>query len=419
MINSFGKYLAGKVLFTFFIFHCFLQLTVQAQTNHLKPTAAKPQPQAQTVAEPPNPYMETDKIALLIPDSLTRSTEAISSYIKLNFRSNGDKVRAAFIWVARNIRYDVPNMYAINYYEKKEDKIAKPLQTRQGICENYAALFTDICQKTGIPSFVVEGYVKLGEQVSNLPHAWCVAKIDTAWYLFDPTWASGYVNNGAFVPKINNDFYKASPSNFIQAHMPFDLIWQLLYHPVSFTDFNNGRVKEDSGRAYFNFPDSIAVYEKQKPADRDQATYTRIDNNGAKNAQVFNQLLYIRQSIEETKINLYNAAVVDYNNAINNFNEFIRYRNKQFNPIRPDAEIQAMLDSASGSYNLAKMKLSQIKDPGPNIQNMMDPMQRQLNDFSAQLEEQEVWLAKYFSKGKSGRRGMFYQKLNFFGKPVN
>lgn len=51
-------------------------------------------------------------------------------------------------------------MYAINYYEKKEDKIAKPLQTRQGICENYAALFTDICQKAGILAFVVEGYVK-------------------------------------------------------------------------------------------------------------------------------------------------------------------------------------------------------------------------------------------------------------------
>ena len=32
-----------------------------------------------------------------------------------------------------------------------------------------------------------------------------------------------------------------------------------------------------------------------------------------------------------------------------------------------------------------------------------------MNDFSEQLEEQEVWLAKYFSKGKSGRKGMFYK----------
>ncbi len=100
-----------------------------------------------------------------------------------------------------NIRYDVPNMYSVDYYEKKEDKIARPLQTRQGICENYAVLFVDICQKAGIPSFVVNGYVKLNGQLQDLSHAWCVAKIDTGWYLFDPTWASGYINNGGFCPK--------------------------------------------------------------------------------------------------------------------------------------------------------------------------------------------------------------------------
>jgi len=418
MKNSFQKRQIGKVLLVFFACHYFLQLPVNAQIKHQKPAAVKPKPQPQMPPELPNPYAEIDKKALLIPDSLTKSTESISSYINANFRLNQDKVRAAFIWVASNIRYDVPNMYAINYYEKKEDKIAKPLQTRQGICENYAALFTDICQKAGIPGFVVEGYVKLNNQVSNLSHAWCVARIDSSWYLFDPTWASGYVFNGTFVPKINNAFYEAGPSNFIQAHMPFDCIWQLLYHPVSFTDFNDGIVKENTSTAVFNFPDSIAAYEKQNQGERDQASYTRIDNNGAKNAQVFNQLLYIRHSIEETKTNQYNEAVANYNNAINNFNGFIRYRNKQFSQMRPDADIQAMLDSASGPYNLAKMKLSQIKNPGPNILGLMGPLQKQMNDFSEQLEEQEIWLAKYFSKGKSGRRGMF-TKVTWFGMPLN
>jgi hypothetical protein len=130
-------------------------------------------------------------------------------------------------------------------------------------------------------------------------------------------------------------------------------------------------------------------------------------------------MLYLRQEIEQSKIDQYNTAVAWLNDAVNNFNDFIRYRNKQFTPMRPDAEIQAMLDSASNPYSLAKATLSQIKDPGPNITNMMGPMHRQMKDFSDQLEEQEVWLAKYFSKGKSGRRNMFYTKLNFFGKPVN
>lgn len=200
--------------------------------------------------------------------------------------------------------------------------------------------------------------------------------------------------------------------------MPFDPLWQLLYHPVSFIDFNNGTVKEDATRAFFNFPDSIVVYEKQNETERDQASYTRTDNNGAKNAQVFNRLLYIRQMIEQTKIDQYNTAVAYLNDAVSNFNDFIRYRNKQFTPMRPDAGIQAMLDSASNPYSLAKMQLSRIKDPGPNITGTMGSLQKQMNDFSQQLEEQEVWLAKYFSKGKSGRKGMF-TKVTWFGIPVN
>ena len=60
----------------------------------------------------------------------------------------------------------------------------------------------------------MEGYVKMGNQVVSLSHAWCVARIDTTWDLFDPTWAAGYINNGAFVPKLNNAFYKSEPYAF-------------------------------------------------------------------------------------------------------------------------------------------------------------------------------------------------------------
>lgn len=417
MINFFVMRPVRKFFFTFFIFHGLL-LTVQAQAKKPKPGAVNLQPKPQVVTELPNPYAEIDKKALLIPDSLTKSTDAIAAYIKANFHLNQDKVRAAFIWVASNIRYDVTNMYAINYYEKLEDKIAKPLQFRKGICENYAALFTDICQKSGISAFVINGYVKLNNQLSNLSHAWSVAQIDTTWYLFDPTWASGYVNNGEFFPKINNTFFETSPSNFIKDHMPFDCLWQLLYHPVSFTEFNNGRVAENLNGLYFNYPDSIILYEKQTQAEREKASYTRIDNNGPKNGQVFNWLEFLRQKIEQTKVNQYNTAVAEFNDGIANFNEFIRYRNKQFSPMRPDPEIQAMLDSASGPFNMAKVKLKHIVDPGPNIQGEMNTLGKQMNAFSDQLEEQEVWLAKYFAKSKSGRKGMF-TKVTWFGIPVN
>ena len=53
-------------------------------------------------------------------------------------------------------------------------------------------------------------------------------------------------------------------------------------------------------------------------------------------------------------------------------------------------EVKATLDSTSDPYNQAKIKLSQIKNPCPNIVGLMGPLQKQMNDFSEQLEEQEV-----------------------------
>src|SRR5690242_8445348 len=174
-----------------------------------------------------NPYAAIDKKALQLPDSLTKTTDQIAGYINSNFVTDSEKSRAIFIWVASNIQYDIDNMFAINFYEKKEDKIEKPLRTRKGICENYASLFTDICIKSGIKSFVIEGYTKQNGFAAYIPHAWSAALIDSSWFLFDPTWGSGYVSDGKFFKKINNDDYKAIPATFIKSHITFDYMGQL------------------------------------------------------------------------------------------------------------------------------------------------------------------------------------------------
>ena len=162
-----------------------------------------------------NEYAAVDKKALQMPDSLTLNTNDIAAYINANFKTEKDKARAIFIWIASNIQYDIDNMFAINFYEPKAEKIAKPLKTRKGICENYAALFTDICSKSGIKSYLIEGYTKQNGFTDYIPHAWCAAKIDSNWFMFDPTWGSGYVNNGKFYRKINNDYYKVNPLQLI------------------------------------------------------------------------------------------------------------------------------------------------------------------------------------------------------------
>lgn len=371
-----------------------------------------------------NEYAAIDKKALLLPDSLTTSTDQIASYININFSTSKEKTRAIFIWVASTIQYDIDNMFAINFYEKKEDKIAKPLRTKKGICENYASLFTDICLKSGIKSYVIEGYTNQKGTTDYFLHAWCAALIDSSWFLFDPTWGSGYVNGGKFVKKINNDYYKVNPETLIKSHMPFDYLWQFLNYPVSNQQFYEGKRQQNKNNPYFNFNDTLQVYEKQNHIEQLISSAYRVEKNGVKNSMVFDRLWHIKLEIENDRqnrtINLYNSAASDYNDGINDFNDFINYRNKQFTPKKTDEEIQNMIDVVDKKLKEAKSKTEQISNADENTINIVRQLTKSIDDASSQLKEQQEWLKIYFNKGKYGRKSMFYdRKATWFGIPLN
>ncbi len=369
-----------------------------------------------------NEFSAIDKKALQLPDSLTKTTDLIASYINSNFSTDKDKSRAIYIWVASNIQYDIDNMFAINFYEKKEEKISKPLRTRKGICENYASLFTDICIKSGLKSFVIEGYTKQNGFTDYIPHAWSATLIDTSWFLFDPTWGSGYVNGGKFFKKINNDYFKVKATTLIKSHIPFDYLWQFLNYPITNQEFYEGKTQQNKTKPYFSFKDTIQVYEKQSQIDQLTSSAYRVEKNGVKNSLVFDRLQHLKLAIENDRqaktIDLYNSAVVDYNDGINGLNDFINYRNKQFIPKKTDPEIQAMIDVADNKLKEAKDKLGQISNHDINTSNMIRQLTKSIDDASTQITEQQNWLKLYFSKGKSGRKSMFY-KVTWFGLPLN
>jgi transglutaminase/protease-like cytokinesis protein 3 len=371
-----------------------------------------------------NEFATIDTKALRLPDSLTRTTTDISKYIIANFKTDQEKTRAIFIWVASNIQYDIDNMFAINFYESKEEKIAKPLKTRKGICENYAGLFSDICSKSNIKSFVIEGYTKQNGFADYIPHAWCAAFIDNSWFMFDPTWGSGYINGGKFYKRINNEYYKASPSTLIKSHMPFDYLWQFLNYPITNQEFYEGKTIQNKSKPFFNYPDSIKVYEEQNHINQLISSAYRVEKNGVKNSLVFDRLQHLKLEIENDVqnriINLYNSAAANYNEGINEFNNFIQYRNKQFTPVKPDADIQKMIDTVNTSLEEAKNKLSQINNPNANTMALISQLNKSIVEASTHVKEQQEWLTLYFSKGKSKRKSMFYErKITWFGIPIN
>lgn len=382
---------------------------------------------------PPALYASVDFRARQMPDSMTYSSESIAKYVCANFQTNTDRIRAIFIWMASNIDYDVENMYAINFNETKEDIIAKPLQRRKGICVNYAMLFNDICTRAGIRSYVVLGYTKQNGFAAYIPHAWCSALIDSAWYMFDPTWGSGYCSEGRFYRKINEDYFKCPPSLFISSHMPFDPLWEFLNYRVTNQEFYDGSVQQNFGKQYFHYIDSIAVYEREDSLAQLYGSEARITANGLKNSMIFQWLTHVKVEIENIKImrenekakkenerqnkmvEIYNQSANTFSDGVLLFNLFIDYRNKQFTPLKPDAQIQAMIDTAMQSMVSARAILAGVKDPPPAIVPMAAKLGTAIDSAISNVEDQRKWLKDYFSRSKARRRYAFYTNLNVAG----
>jgi hypothetical protein len=372
-------------------------------------------------AQKSNGFTNIDIKALLIPENLTHNTKDIADWVNTNFQSETDKSRAIFIWVAGYLEYDVDNMFAINFNEQANDRIEKALKTRKGICEDYAVLYNDICSKAGIKSYLVEGYTKQNGFADYLPHAWCAAKIDTSWYLFDPTWGSGYVSKGKFYSRINNDYFKAQPAAFIKSHIPFDPLWEFLNYPVTNKEFYDGKFQEDKSKPFFDYNDSIEKFNHQTELEQWISAALRIESNGMKNSMIFSYYENMKRNIEITKqneiiarqneeVHKYNASLDDYNIGITALNDFIQYRNKQFNPMKSDHDIQAMIDSADVRLISARSKLDNISDPPENIKSSVTRLSKSIDDGIKQKNEFQDFLNKYFSKGKFGRKQMFYTK---------
>ena len=356
-----------------------------------------------------------------MPTDLSASTTGIAAYINRNFNTESDKVRAAFYWTASNISYDIDNLASIDFNVISEDKIKNTIQTKKGVCIHYAEVFNDIVSKVGFKSYVISGYTKQNGKVDILSHAWCAVKIDTVWWLFDPTWGAGYVQNKKFFKKINNLYYKVPPSQYIATHMPFDFLWQFLNYTVTNQDFIDGKTQPDKTQPNFDFASQIAEYDRTSDLDKCRTTLIRMQKNGIKNSLIQQTILYKKSEVDAMQNNeamtKMEAISSEYNQAIVLLNDFIYYRNNRFKPLLTDDAIKEMI-------NIPKQKImdcqNRIYEIGAynhnNIENVKS-FKKALTDVLNQIEVQEKFVKEYLSKSKLARQAMF-SKITWFGIPV-
>jgi hypothetical protein len=359
-----------------------------------------------------------DKQTSKIPANSCISTDLIAKYINSSFKTENEKIRAVFYWTASNISYDIDNMFAINFNETSENKIKKSIETRKGVCINYAEIFNEIANKVGLKSVIIEGYTRQNGFSDYVPHAWCGANIDGKWYVFDPTWGSGYVSNGKFIKKINNYYFKTEPGKIITSHIPFDYLWQFSNYPITNQEFYNGKTLINKSKKYFDYENEILKYEKLTEIDKLIGSAERIEKNGVKNAMIFDRLSYKKREIENKRFEDFNHIVTLYNEGVNEFNAFIDYRNKQFKPIVSDDEIKKMIDAPKNKLINCQDLLNNLGPVDKSNLSNVNAVRKGLVDIIRQAEEQEMFVVKYLSKSRIARKSMF-TKVSWFGIPLN
>ncbi len=346
-------------------------------------------------------YAAIDRIALSIPSSQANSTSDIASYIKSHFKKGEEKVRAAFTWVATNIRYDAAHLHWVVLNEDHEERVTWAMERKKGVCENFAAIFTDICLKSGLRAFFVEGYTRTNGSMDRSGHAWSAVSIDNKWYLYDPTWDAGFNSNGIFVNRTASNYFQVAPATFIETHMPFDPIFQFLNYPISFDDFSKGFTKARNQLSFFNYTDSIVAYEKLNPLSKYTNAAIRIEKNGSPTQMTSTKLKQLRMEKEiiyqEEDADLYNSAIEDYKQAIGNFKTYLNYRNNQFLPERPYAETETMLDEIIQQISVASKKLSRVNETKATLALNTGDVEKVLNDLAAKVEAEKIFLRNYFS----------------------
>lgn len=350
-----------------------------------------------------------------MPSDFNQSMDDISKYIKTNFETESDRIRAVYYWTVKTISYDVDNMFEVKFDEKLQDRIARAFNDKKGVCFDYANIFNQLATSVGIKSVVVNGYTKWNKvKVDNLSHSWNAARIDDKWYLFDPTWGSGYVVNGIFTRRPDDKHFKVDPELMINTHMPFDYLWQLREYPISNQEFIEGVYTGDDAKQKFDYANEIIRFESLPRIDQLKEVSDRIEKGGMRNQHISQAFVYAktawRNENEREKGKKYTEIIDQFNRVNKQLNDFIHYRNKQFQPLVSDEEIKRKIQEPIDSLIKCQEVLSDFeKEVSSANKSSVENLRKTISQTLERANEHLQFVNLYLTKPILVRKTMFYK----------
>jgi len=359
-----------------------------------------------------------------IPEEATTSPSALAKWLKTHTSSQQALQQALFNWMAGHIAYDVDNMNRVSSYRDSAAAMLKTLQTRRGLCTDYAVLYAQVCKEAGITAIVVTGYALEHDiMVPTGSHDWVVVKNGSQWTITDPTWGAGAVDNGRFVQRTNWTWFQASPQIAVKTHMPYDPMWQMLSFPLRHDELGSGAFPAAARRPVFAYSDSLQAWFRQSRLERLQHASARIRRfGGAANPFIMTELDWMDQSIavlagnqeieaRNRRVDQFNALNREYTEIVKSYNEYVGFKNRQFMPEVQDVVLRKMIDGIAGRLNAAEASLSGLKTGDDGLKQNREELEDAISGLKGKVGNEQVFVGKYLKTEKAKRRELFYVQV--------
>lgn len=316
------------------------------------------------------------------------STSELASIINEKYPDSLSKISAAYAWVTSNIRYSNKGIFAMNNSINPRDEIDMAFKNRSGVCENFAAIFTDLCRKMGFRSEVIHGYANHNDNSDDDGHSWAVVFVDNDWFLFDPTWDIGKTSGFKFFKKTGNEF--------IETHTPFDPLWRIQNYP------NSNR--KGNKLLYVNYKDSIDIYLASDSLIRLESATRRITKSKIDRTSTDTHLKVLKNDLEikreEEQMEWFNLAVEKMNTATRILNNFIDLRNGNFNTVTDFSSLHLMLESMDRELDSANSFLDKVDQSKATLVYGTAPAREQLKKLRTKHSDQIFFLNKFLAENR-------------------
>ena len=348
-------------------------------------------------------FDKADRLAAKLPAKSAKTVKQLSAYIQENLSSPTDRLRAAYVWITKNISFDK---------ERKPDFIASfstdsvanaVLTSRKATASEFAELFQKVAIGMGFEAYSIAGYTKRGKVVDEAGHAWNAIRMDNGqWLLFDTMWGAGSLVNGKFTKKPNTEFFMVEPSVFIKTHMPFDPLWELIAHPIKASAFLNDDAPVASSPA-FSYNDTINAESMLFRSEQLEHLCRRLQWAGDVNSSTSTMLSSCKENIPTLKqrekhaleyrnITQFNDIADRVNKVIEHYNTFVALKKTYKEKRISLAQLRTLIDTCNVNIAYAEKKLPSLKFEKDDQATQRNNLAKTVFDLRKQVDIQAAFL---------------------------